>query len=171
VSGVDIPDEYTITLKDFDFFDVRLSGTSQPVRAQLTGDTNSPIATLITGDPGKPLATLVTGDPNKPVTTLLKGDAKNPIATTFELLNIPRLSLADIKDLLTPKIRVRMPNYEQVCLKLFGLEVFSVCLSGEFQTIIQGYEPTPRERCESDCPDLDKRPFPRDTQTHERAVP
>jgi hypothetical protein len=159
---ISIPDKYTITLKDADFLDVRMSGNaSQPIAL-------APMSAELTGDPDAPIATLLTGDKDKPITTLLTGDPDQPIATTFELLNIPRLSLADIKDLLTPKLRIEMPNYEQLCFKLFGVEIFSFCLSGEFQTITQGYQPNRFERCEIECPDLDTRPFPSDTGTHDR---
>lgn len=120
----------------------------------------------IQGDPSRPLTTLVKGDPGAPVTTLMTGDPDKPLATTVELLNIPRLSLDDIKDLLTPKLRIQMPNYEQLCFKLFGVEVFSICLSGESQIITQPYRPNRYERCEPDCPDLDVRPFPEKTKTH-----
>jgi hypothetical protein len=181
VSGITIPQDYTITLKDGDFLDVRLSGAAAPIATRISGDKDNPIATLVLGDPNKPLttlltgdklkpiATLLTGDPKQPISTLLTGDPKQPIATTFELLNIPRLSLADIKELMTPRLRVRMPNYEQICVKLLGFEVFSVCLSGEFQTITEGYQPNRFERCDLGCPDLDERPFPTDTPTHQKA--
>jgi hypothetical protein len=120
----------------------------------------------IQGDPDRPLTTLIKGDPDAPVTTLMTGDPKKPLAATVEMLNIPRLSLEDIKDLMTPKLRVQLPNYEQFCFKLFGIEIFSFCLSGEAQVITQPYRPNKYEQCEPDCPDLDDRPFPEDTRTH-----
>ncbi len=147
---LDIPSVYTIKIQDLDFFDVRATAT-------VVGDTNRPVATLMTGDARKPIATLMTGDASK------------PIATTVDLLNIPHLTLEDVKDLLTPKLRIRMPNYEQVCFKIFGIDIFSLCMSGEFQAITEGYEPNDYEKCEIDCPDLDKRPFPK-TRTHKSDV-
>ena len=94
---------------------------------KLIGDINQPIATRITGDPANPVATLITGDTNKPVTVTanLQGNPEKPIATSVEMLNFPRFSLADIKDLAIPKLRIRIPNYTQLCFKLLGTEIFS----------------------------------------------
>ncbi len=155
-ASVKIPSKYTITLG---------GGLSlDPVEIQ--GDPNRPLTTVVKGNPNEPIATLLLGDPDKPITTTLQGNPEKPLATTFELLNIPRLSLENIKDLLTPKLRIQMPNYEQLCFKLFGIEIFSLCLSGESQVITQPFQPNPYERCEPDCPDLDERPFPEETGTH-----
>jgi hypothetical protein len=179
-ADVNIPLD-NIRIKEIGDIDVALTGSAaSPIATLLTGDANKPIATLLKGDPAspitaqlqgnleKPITAQLQGDPNKPITTRLQGDPQRPIATTMEILNIPRLSLDDIKDLMTPKIRIRMPNYEQFCVKIFGVEVMSFCLSGEFQTITEPYVPNSYERCESDCPDLDTRPFPAETGTHKR---
>jgi hypothetical protein len=130
--------------------------------SKLTGDVNQPIATRITGDAANPIATLITGDANKPVTvtTNLQGNPDKPIASSIELLNFPRLTLADIKDLAIPKIRVRIPNYTQLCFKLLGTEIFSICFAGEAQTITEPYTPNAHERCEVLCCEPDTRPFP-----------
>jgi hypothetical protein len=129
---------------------------------KLTGDVNQPIATRITGDTANPIATLITGDSNKPVTVTanLQGNPDKPIATSIEMLNFPRFTLADIKDLTTPKIRLRIPNYTQFCFKLLGTEIFSICLAGEAQTITEPYIPNAHERCEVQCCEPDTRPFP-----------
>lgn len=150
-----VPTNYTITMKDMDFIDVRMAGDqNQPIKlAPITANVNAKM----------------TGDPKEPITTQIQGGDK-PIATTFELLNIPRLSLDDIKDLMTPKLRIEMPNYEQLCFSLFGIEIFKLCLSGEFQTITQEYVPNRFERCDIDCPELDTRPFPKETKTHKGQV-
>lgn len=164
----ELPTTYTINIKELDVFDVRATIAGDPafpVKTVMTGDKQNPIATHMTGDADNPIATLITGDESKPVTTLMTGDSSKPIATTVDLLNLPHLSLEDIKDLMTPKIRVRMPNYEQICFKVFGIDIFSLCLSGEFQAITEGYEPNHYEKCDIDCPDLDVRPFPK-TETH-----
>src|SRR5690242_11394033 len=57
----------------------------------------------------------------------LKGDASEPVATDskVEILNLPRFTLQDIKDMM--KVRVHIPNYSNVCFKVFGVEMFSVC--------------------------------------------
>ena len=129
---------------------------------KLTGDVKQPIATRITGDPANPIATLITGDSNKPVTVTanLQGNPDKPIATSIEMLNFPRFTLADIKDLAIPKIRLRLPNYTQLCFKLLGTEIFSICLAGEAQTITEPYIPNAHERCEIQCCEPDTRPFP-----------
>ena len=144
-ANVKIPSTYTIKLTEIDAIDVS---------ASLTGNKAAPIATHLTGSAQEPIATLVTGDRNKPV--------------AMELLNIPRLTLDDIKDLLVPKFRMRFPNYEQICLNILGIEVLSVCFSGEIQAIAGPNVPNRFERCEIDCPDLDTRPFPKDTPVHKR---
>jgi hypothetical protein len=103
----------------------------------------------------------VTMKADKPIATLMTGDPKKPLATTVDMLNIPHLTLGDIKDIMTPKLRVHMPNYEQVSFKLFGMEVFSVCMSGEMQMITQPFVPNAYETCKIECPDEEQRPFPK----------
>lgn len=91
----------------------------------------------------------------------LKGDPKEPVSTDskVEILNLPRFTLQDIKDMM--KVRVRIPNYSNVCFKVFGIEMFSVCVSGEGQVITEPYIPNAAERCEADdCCEPDTRPFP-----------
>lgn len=90
----------------------------------------------------------------------LKGDAKQPVFTDskFEIVNLPRFTLADIKDLM--KQRVRIPNYSTVCFKFLGLEVFNICMSGESQIITEPYIPNSAENCQDQCCDADTRPFP-----------
>lgn len=128
--------------------------------ATIVGDPNRPLSTLLIGDRNKPLTTLVIGDRNQPLTTLLIGDPNQPISTDskIELLNLPRFTLQDIKDMM--KVRVRMPNYSQVCFKLLGQELFSICLNGEAQVITEPYVPNAMERCETECCEADTRPFP-----------
>ena len=90
----------------------------------------------------------------------LKGDAKEPIYTDskMEIMNLPRFTLQDIKDMM--KVRMRIPNYTNVCFKVMGMELFSVCVSGEGQVITEPYIPNAAERCETDCCEPDTRPFP-----------
>lgn len=91
----------------------------------------------------------LTGDPSKPVAT----DSK------MEILNLPRFTLQDIKDMM--KVRMRIPNYSNICFKMFGIEMFSLCMSGEGQVITEPYIPNAAERCETnDCCEPDTRPFP-----------
>ena len=90
----------------------------------------------------------------------LKGDKNEPVATDskVEILNLPRFTLQDIKDMM--KVRMRIPNYSNVCFKVLGMELFSVCMSGEGQVITEPYIPNAAERCEDDCCEPDTRPFP-----------
>ena len=139
---------------------------SQPIAVHMTGDASQPIVTNIQGDPNKPVTTTIQGNKDKPITTTIQGNRNEPVATEIELLNLPRLSKQDIKDLLTPEIRVRIPNYNQVCFNFLGIEVFSICTSGESQIITEPYVPNAYERCELPCCQPDTRPFPnRDTGT------
>ncbi|MCC6412075.1 MAG: hypothetical protein IT270_10475 [Saprospiraceae bacterium] len=131
---------------------------SRPVATLVTGDPNKPVATLVTGDANKPIATLVTGDANKPVATLITGDPNKPVASTIDVLNLPHFSLQDIKDLKLG--RIHMPHYSQLCFKMFGMDVFSFCLSGESQVISDHYVPNDYEKCEVPCCEVDTRPFP-----------
>lgn len=116
--------------------------------------------TKMTGDRNAPLATLVLGDPAQPVTMTIQGNPEKPVASTTEMLNLPRFTINDLKELATPKVRTRMPYYSQICFKLFGNEIFSFCFSGESQTIVEPYVPNSYERCEMICCEPDTRPFP-----------
>ncbi len=130
------------------------------VSSVVTGDKTRPVATHVTGDKLQPIGTHVTGDKSSPVATLVTGDPTQPIGSQVELLNIPRLSKQDMKDLLTPEIRMHIPHYNQVCMKFLGMEVLTLCFSGETQVITEPYVPTSRERCEDPCCEPDTRPFP-----------
>ncbi len=90
----------------------------------------------------------------------LKGDPKEPVFTDskVELLNLPRFTLQDIKDMM--KVRMRIPNYSNLCFKVLGVEFFSVCMSGEGQVITEPYIPNAAERCEDNYCEPDTRPFP-----------
>jgi hypothetical protein len=155
------------------------SGTTE---VKLIGDPAKPIGSDINmdvnimGDKNKPVAstidTKVTGDPSHPVATTLDtkitGDSNHPVASTMELLNIPRMTLNDIKDVLTPKIRMHIPNYQQMSFKVFGYELFSWCLSGEAEIITQPFVPNKFEECKIECPNEDNRPFPDKTPIHKK---
>ncbi len=113
----------------------------------------------------------VIGDPNAPVTSRIEGNADRPIATTsdIDIKNLPHLTVEDMKDLLTPEIRVRIPNYNQLCFSFLGIEFFKVCLSGESQVISEPYVPNAYERCEVPCCEPDTRPFPGSDRPNEPA--
>lgn len=126
----------------------------------IIGNPAAPVAALLVGDSTKPISTLLLGDPNQPITTTLQGNPAKPISAAIEMLNFPRFTFSEIKDLLTPKLRIRIPNYSQVCFKLLGVELFSICMAGEAQTITEPYIPNAQERCEDPCCQPDTRPFP-----------
>ena len=106
------------------------------------------------------LQTIMSGKLETENVLTLKGDAKEPVATDskIEILNLPRFTLQDIKDMM--KVRMHIPNYSNVCFKIFGVEMFSVCMSGEAQVITEPYIPNAAERCETECCEPDTRPFP-----------
>jgi len=106
------------------------------------------------------LQTIVSGKLETENVLTLKGDSEQPVATDskIEILNLPRFTLQDIKDMM--KVRVHIPNYTNVCFKLLGVELFNVCVSGEAQVITEPYVPNSKERCETDCCEPDTRPFP-----------
>ena len=75
-----------------------------------------------------------------------------------DILNLPHFTLQDIKDMM--KVRVRIPNYSNVCFKVLGMEMFSICIGGESQVITEPYTPNAAENCETNCCEPDTRPFP-----------
>jgi hypothetical protein len=146
------------------------SAVSGSINTVLSGEIKTDVAgdMKITAAP-MDMNVKATGDVNNPIGSRLTGDPKNPIASTVDLLNMPHLTLRDIKDILTPKIRVHIPNYQQISFKVFGVEVCSWCLSGESQVITQPFVPNRFEQCNIECPDEDKRPFP-ETPVHKQDV-
>ena len=114
------------------------------------------IDTMIDGG----LDTNVSGSLSTDNVLKLTGDSKNPVSTDskVEILNLPRFTLEDINDL--RRNRVRIPNDSNLCFKLMGMELFSICMSGEGQVITEPYVPTAAERCEDECCQPDTRPFP-----------
>ncbi len=145
-------------------FTTTLAGTVSS--GPITGDKNKPVATYITGDKNNPVGSQVTGDVTKPIALRFSGDQEKPVASTVDLLNLPHLTLDDIKDIMTPKVRMHIPNYQQMSFKLLGVELFTWCMSGESEIITQPYTPNRFEECRIECPDEDLRPFPRDTPVH-----
>ncbi len=125
--------------------ETELSGSFEAIHA-------GSIETKVSGELKTDNVLKLTGDPAEPVST----DSK------IEILNLPRFTLQDIKDMM--KTRVRIPNYSNLCFKMMGVEVFSMCLSGEGQIITEPYVPNAAERCEDDdCCKPDTRPFPGDS--------
>lgn len=153
-----IPKSYTHTIKPNGIFDVD-STIDGELGSRLSGGFNATHAgslnTIVSGKLETDNVLKLTGDPNQPVST----DSK------LEILNLPRFTLDDIKDMM--KVRVRVPNYSNLCVKMLGVEVLHVCMGGEGQIITEPYIPTSAERCEDDCCKPDTRPFPeRGDQTH-----
>jgi hypothetical protein len=140
-----IPTDYKIHFPDGIGVTTQVDGN---LTTNLGGTLTTNNSAKLTGDPNQPLATLLIGDPARPVAT----DSK------LEILNLPRFTLQDIKDMM--KVRVRIPNYSQICFKLFGTELFSICVNGEGQVITEPYVPNAAERCETECCEPDTRPFP-----------
>lgn len=145
MSAPSIPNPMNINTNMNGTINTNMNGTMN-TNMNMNGTMNTNMKMI--GDPNQPLATLLIGDPTRPLSTDMK----------MEMLNLPRFTLQDIKDIM--KTRMRMPNYSQVCFKLFGQEVFSICTSGERQIISEPYVPNAYERCEVQCCEPDTRPFP-----------
>ncbi|MEP6846832.1 MAG: hypothetical protein ABI861_12550 [Panacibacter sp.] len=144
-----IPQEYTHHLLPDKQFDIEMGG-------KLESDFSGGFDARHSGS----LQTIVSGKLETENVLTLKGDSKEPVATDskIEILNLPRFTLQDIKDMM--KVRVHVPNYSNVCFKVFGVEMFSLCMSGEAQVITEPYIPNAAERCEDNCCEPDTRPFP-----------
>jgi hypothetical protein len=146
-----IPKTYTHKLKPVDTFDVDSmidGGLDTRMSGGFDANHSGSLETKVSGSLKTDNVLKLTGDPNEPVST----DSK------IEVLNLPRFTLQDIKDMM--KTRVRIPNYSNVCFNMMGVELFSVCMSGEGQVITEPYVPNAAERCEDDCCQPDTRPFP-----------
>lgn len=159
MSTPSIPKSYTHHLRPDKTFEVELDGgldtrMSGSFGAQHSGSINTIMSGSLTTD-------------NK---LKLTGDAKEPVATDskIEILNLPRFTLKDIKDM--QKVRVHIPNYTNICFKLFGVEMFSVCMNGEAQVITEPYVPNASERCEDNCCEPDTRPFPERDNPNDNVV-
>jgi len=147
----DIPTEYTHHLLPDKTFDI-----DSTIDGTLTSNLEGGFDARHSGS----LNTIVSGKLDTDNILTLKGDASAPVATDskIEILNLPRFTLQDIKDMM--KVRVHIPNYTNVCLKVLGVEMLSVCVSGEAQVITEPYVPNAAERCETNCCEPDTRPFP-----------
>ena len=157
-----IPQDYYLRFPDGIGVDTNLDGN---LNTNL-GGTLTLAGTIATNNTAK-----LTGDPAQPIATLLIGDRDKPVATDskIELVNLPKFTLQDIKDMM--KVRVRIPNYSQVCFKLLGQEIFSICINGEGQVITEPYVPNAAERCEVECCEPDTRPFPERSTNTDTEVP
>lgn len=161
--SVKIPSSYTHNLNFQNGLTISVFAMDVKSESLVVGDKNRPVATLLLGDPNQPITTTIQGNEAKPVTTTIQGNKDKPVVSHVDMLNLPHLNKQDLKDLLTPEIRMRIPNYNQISFKILGIELFNVCLSGESQVITEPYVPNAYERCETDCCEPDTRPFPQST--------
>jgi hypothetical protein len=160
--GISFPDpwDFTVTSSSQLFSDSKVTAD-----ARLTSSSRLDTTALLRGDAANPVTLKL-----EPVelTTTLKGDPNAPIATTFELLNLPRLSFEQwlllIKTILTPKVRVHYPVNLNFAVSVFPLNVlgydaltFSVC--GEQQIITEEFVPNRFERCDVDCEPIECEPI------------
>lgn len=153
-----IPKTYTHKLKPEDTFDID---------SMIDGGLDTRLSGSFNADHSGSLETKMSGSLETDNVLKLTGDSKNPVATDskIEILNLPRFTLEDIHDL--RKTRVRIPNYTNMCFNMMGVELFSVCVSGEGQVITEPYVPNAAERCEDDCCLPDTRPFPGDRREND----
>src|SRR5690554_1840105 len=127
-----IPKDYNHTLIPDGAFEVdsTIDGTlGSRLEGGFTATHAGSLQTVVSGRLETDNVMKLTGDPNEPVST----DSK------IEILNLPRFTLDDIKDMM--KVRVRIPNYSNICVKMLGVEVLSVCMGGEGQIITEPYIP------------------------------
>jgi hypothetical protein len=146
-----IPTTFTHKLRPETVFDVDSTidgGLDTNLSGGFDANHSGSLETKLSGELKTDNVLKLTGDPKEPVST----DSK------VEIMNLPRFTLQDIKDMM--KVRMRIPNYSNVCFKVLGMELFSVCMSGEGQVITEPYIPNAAERCEDDCCEPDTRPFP-----------
>ena len=130
------------------------------IDSHIDGGLTSTLAGAFGAQHSGSLNTIVSGKLETDNVLQLKGDANSPVATDnkIEIVNLPKFTLQDIKDMM--KVRVHVPNYSNICFKVLGVEMFSVCVSGEAQVITEPYIPNAAERCETTCCEPDTRPFP-----------
>lgn len=146
-----IPTNYTHNIRPLGIFDID---------SNMDGKFDTKLSGGIDATHGGSIETKVSGNLATDNVIKLTGDAAHPVSTDskIEILNLPRFTLEDIKDFM--KVRVRIPNYSNVCLKVLGVELMSVCMGGESQIITEPYIPNSAELCEDDCCEPDTRPFP-----------
>ena len=132
----------------------------EPIVADLEVTTNSDIDATIKGSKEEPIAMMMLGDQRQPISAHMTGDKENPVATAIEMTNLPRFTVEDIKEMMRPKMRISLPGHRQLCFKLFGRELFTICYGGEGQLIIEPYKPRDWEKCNDPVCDVDTRPFP-----------
>ena len=159
MSMPEIPNDFTHRLRPETAFDVDTT---------LDGGIDTKLSGAFGAAHSGSLETKVSGELKTDNVLKLTGDPAHPVATDskMEILNLPRFTLQDIKDMM--KVRMRIPNYSNVCFKMFGVEMFSVCVSGEGQVITEPYIPNAAERCETnDCCEPDTRPFPERNVTND----
>jgi hypothetical protein len=151
MSSPTIPTTYSHKLYPKEPFDVDTTidgGLDTNLQGGFTATHAGSLNTIVSGKLETDNVLKLTGDPKEPVST----DSK------IEVLNLPRFTLQDIKDMM--KVRVHIPNYSNVCFKMFGVEMFSIGMNGEAQIITEPYVPTSAEKCETECCEPDTRPFP-----------
>jgi hypothetical protein len=143
----------------------------QPIAMMMLGDKNAPVSlksdmamgASIKGSKEEPIAMMVLGDQRQPISANITGDKDRPISLAMEMTNLPRFSVNDIKEMMKPKIKISLPGHRQLCFKVLGQELFSVCYGGEGQLKIQPLDPEDDIDCQTPICDLDTRPFPQVT--------
>ncbi|MFT5822249.1 MAG: hypothetical protein ACI8ZM_003505 [Crocinitomix sp.] len=163
MSGVTIPQYYKTDIHGdlLDNMGVDLSGDLlENINTNLSGGLDTTLGGGIATELSGGLTTTLAGGIATDNVLTLRGDPAAPLSTDskIEIMNLPRFTLKDIKDMMS--VRVRMPNYSNVCLKVLGVELMSVSMGGESQVITEPYVPNAAENCEVDCCEPDTRPFP-----------
>jgi len=147
---------------------------NKPLAMMFLGDQNAPISvgadmdmdvnmgmdTSIKGSKDEPITMMAIGNEEQPISANITGDKDRPMAMAFEMTNLPRFTVDDVKEMMKPKMKISLPGHRQLCVKVFGQELFSVCYGGEGQLKIQPLNPEDEHDCHVPACDLDTRPFP-----------
>lgn len=149
MSAPDIPTGYTITQKIPDPITLDTSMDAD-IRTELVGGVRTELAGGMRTELAGGVAMTLVGDPNRPIAARMNVD--------LEMVNLPRMTLADIHDLMDrmKRTRVRMPinlnfGLSVFPFNLFGIDVVQFSLCGEPQIIVDDYIPNAYERCEVEC--------------------
>lgn len=143
----------------------------QPIAMMVLGDKNAPVSinadmdmgmdASIKGSKEEPVAMMMLGDQQQPISANITGDKDRPMSMAFEMTNLPRFTVDDVKEMMKPKMKISLPGNRQICVKVFGQEFFSLCYGGEGQIKIQPLNPEDENDCHVPICDLDTRPFPK----------
>jgi hypothetical protein len=154
---------------DFTDMELTINANVEPITANVglnhngTANINADMGmdASIKGSKEEPIAMMMLGDQQQPISANITGDKERPISLAMEMTNLPRFQQAFFDKITNPRIKISLPGHRQLCFKVLGQELFSVCYGGEGQIKIQPLEPEEENDCHIPICDLDTRPFPK----------